>query len=292
MIYQPGVASTQDTFSHLWTVEEYQQLVKARLVGEDASVELVSGQIIRHRPRLGGRYNGSVQRLCAVLQRCMGERAKVRSRQPIVLSHNSELRPDIAILRGEAARYRYHNPTAETIVLLLEVADDLLTIDAALKARIYAEAGVQDYWVFDPRRVQLHVFREPTAGAYGQHQVFQVGQSVSLRHSADVVATLQPPTPLHFLTRQSQGRCRHSGMRLPLAITRHPVRTSPTHQEMSPAPSLPQPPALESTVQTDSLEPVYPSFEPQSVPSPRFLQPLPVAASGPETVVSGQAGRR
>jgi len=265
MTYQPRVASTHGTSNHtgrIWTVEEYRQLVKARLLGDCASSELVAGQIVSACTPLTGPYAGSIQRLRAVLQRCVGDRARVRTHSPMVLSDYSELRPDVAILRGDAARYGYHLPTSDDVALLLEVANNGLTIDAVLKAKVYAEAGVQDYWVLDAGRAQLHVFRAPTAEGYDQHRVLQSGQSVGMLQFEDVIATLQPSTPLCFLTRQSRGRHRHAGLRLPVSITRYR------------ATSLPPNPNVTREANGRSRLPV----EPQSVPSPRFLQPTAVTS--------------
>jgi len=287
MTYQPRVASTRGTCDHLWTVEQYRQLIKARLIEDCTSSELIAGQIVCSNVPLKTACMGSVQRLRAVLQRCVGNRARVRSHPTLVLNHASELRPDLAILRGDAARYRYHLPTSDDVDLLLEVTSDWLTIDDAPKATVYAQFGLQDYWVLDVRRAQLHVFRQPTSNGYQQHQVLQPGQSVNMLAFKDVDATLQQPAALHFLTRSSrpqpsQQRRRHISVRLPLMITRHrtvslpPTLGEPTEK----APGKPVETPLETSLtQPDVSLPQIASTakclptEPQSVPSPRFLQP-------------------
>ena len=46
------------------------------------------------------------------------------------------------------------------------------------KAAIYAEAGVKEYWVVEPRNKRITVFRTPQGRAYGQSTVFEGAQTV------------------------------------------------------------------------------------------------------------------
>ena len=47
------------------------------------------------------------------------------------------------------------------------------------KAAIYAEAGVKEYWVVEPRTKRISVFRSPQGRAYGQSTVFEGAQTVA-----------------------------------------------------------------------------------------------------------------
>ena len=58
------------------------------------------------------------------------------------------------------------------MVLLIEVADTSVAYDLGEKARIYAEAGVRDYWVVDIPGRLLHVFRDPTEDGFRTHETF------------------------------------------------------------------------------------------------------------------------
>ncbi len=278
MTYQPRVASTQDPFNRLWTVEEYRQLVHARLVGVNEPVNLVEGQIVRcNSPQTGPSQAGNVgnvQRLSAMLQRCVGNRAKVRVHHPIVLSHNSELRPDIAIFRGDAAYYRYHPPTSDDIVLLLEVSSDYSSMNTGMKAKVYAQAALQDYWVLDICRTQLHIFRQPEAEGYRQKQTLQPGDSTRLLFFDDVVAQLQLPTPIRFLTRRNRERNSHLIDRSPLRVTRHSALLTSSLSDSHRSPTTFDLGSSDRTTVAQSFDLAQlPTAAPQSVPSPRFLIP-------------------
>ena len=60
----------------------------------------------------------------------------------------SEPEPDITILNRPAGQLG-RNPGPGDIVLIVEVSDTTLDHDLGPKARLYARAGIQEYWVID-----------------------------------------------------------------------------------------------------------------------------------------------
>ena len=62
--------------------------------------------------------------------------------------------PDILWLRPR--RYGRTRPTAADVMLLIEVADSSLSTDLQEKADLYAEAGVEEYWVVDVPASRVH----------------------------------------------------------------------------------------------------------------------------------------
>ena len=76
---------------------------------------------------------------------------------------DSEPEPDVAVVRGSESEFEdVHPPTAELVV---EVAVTSLAIDRK-KARIYAEAGIKEYWIVRPAIKAVEVYRQPTAKGY------------------------------------------------------------------------------------------------------------------------------
>jgi Uma2 family endonuclease len=51
------------------------------------------------------------------------------------------------------------------------VADSTLKQDCEVKDKLYAQAGIVDYWVLDLRNRQLHVFRNATPTGYTSHLI-------------------------------------------------------------------------------------------------------------------------
>jgi len=82
-----------------------------------------------------------------------------------VTTKDSEPEPDLVVVQGPRKRYRdVHPGTAE---LAVEVAVTSQRIDR-LKASIYAEAGVKEYWIVCPLTKEVEVYRRPGAEGYAE----------------------------------------------------------------------------------------------------------------------------
>ena len=71
------------------------------------------------------------------------------------------------------------------MAIVVEVADTTLPRDRTSKKRVYAQAGVPDYWIVNLLYQCIEVYGEPTArsGAedYGRQQVYQRADVVPVR---------------------------------------------------------------------------------------------------------------
>jgi Uma2 family endonuclease len=85
---------------------------------------------------------------------------------PLTLE-DSEPEPDVAVVRGSRSNFREKHPS--TAELVIEVAVSSIEVDR-VKAGIYAEAGVREYWIVCPEEKCVEVFREPGAQGYAQTQ--------------------------------------------------------------------------------------------------------------------------
>jgi Uma2 family endonuclease len=72
------------------------------------------------------------------------------------------------VVRGAQSDFRAAHPT--TAELVIEVAISSLEIDR-VKALIYAEAGVKEYWIVCPKKKQVEIFRQPVAQDYAERTV-------------------------------------------------------------------------------------------------------------------------
>ena len=88
--------------------------------------------------------------------------------QDPITTTDSEPEPDVMVARGAQKEFRTAFPT--TAELAVEVAVSSLKIDR-LKAQIYAEAGVREYWIMCPREKQVEVYRQPGATGYAERTV-------------------------------------------------------------------------------------------------------------------------
>ena len=103
----------------------------------------------------------------------------VRLQLPITLTESSEPEPDIALVKLEPTDYENAHPTAADVLLIIEVADSTLAGDLTIKNTLYAQAGIEDYWVLDVKNQQLHVLREPTETGYQSVEVLDKNQAIA-----------------------------------------------------------------------------------------------------------------
>jgi len=144
---------------HLWTRNEYYKMAEAGLF-DGKHVELIQGQVIEMTPT-GSLHATAVALAARRLEKAFGAGYFVRWQMPLVVSHNTELEPDLAIVRGDVRDYRDSHPT--TAALVVEVSETSLLHDRTQKAGIYARAGIADYWVLNLNDRQLEVHRKPQA---------------------------------------------------------------------------------------------------------------------------------
>nr|WP_306296908.1 Uma2 family endonuclease [Nostoc sp. TCL26-01] len=88
---------------------------------------------------------------------------------------NSEPEPDIAIVQRLGRDYKEHHPYPENIFWLIEYSDSSLTKDLAVKTKIYAIAGIPEYWVINLQTMQLIIFRVPTEAGYQSKEILTQG---------------------------------------------------------------------------------------------------------------------
>ena len=91
--------------------------------------------------------------------------------EPLTLS-DSEPEPDISIVRGTERDFDSANAT--TAALVVEVAVTSIAEDRAL-AEVYAEAGIEEYWIVLPRERQIEVYRGPESGRYREMHTVSEG---------------------------------------------------------------------------------------------------------------------
>jgi Uma2 family endonuclease len=81
---------------------------------------------------------------------------------------DSEPEPDLCIVQGEAELFRTEHPT--TAELVIEVAVTSIEVDR-VKALIYSDASVKEYWIVRPQEKQVEVYRQPTVDGYAESAV-------------------------------------------------------------------------------------------------------------------------
>jgi Uma2 family endonuclease len=147
-----------------FTREEYHRMAEVGILKPSDRVELIRGEIIEMSPR-GRRHVAFVDNLNQLLVLRLAGRAIVSVQNPVVLTEDTEPQPDFAI-RRRAVSYKDREAYAEDVLLLIEVADTFLRYDRSTKLRLYAAAGVPEYWLVDCTTESIEVFRTPGAEGY------------------------------------------------------------------------------------------------------------------------------
>jgi len=149
----------------LFTVHEYHKMGEAGILTEDDRVELIEGELIV-MPPIGPEHAGSVDRLGDLLRALLGPTVIVRGQNPLRLGLRSEPEPDLAVVPHRADYYRSAHPEPSDTLLVIEIAESSLTYDRKTKARLYAKAAIQEYWIVDLIHGEIVVHRDPSRTRY------------------------------------------------------------------------------------------------------------------------------
>lgn len=163
-----------------WSVQDYHQMIAAGILAE-RRVELLAGDIIAKPPETPQHYN-TKKRNSRYLQRMLDGLADVRFNGSITLQ-DSEPESDVAIARLPESRYDQKHPEAADLYWVIEVANTSFQKDFTLKAAIYAQANIPEYWIINLAQRQLFVLRQPMGDRYLQIETLTEGEIVPLAFS-------------------------------------------------------------------------------------------------------------
>jgi Uma2 family endonuclease len=161
------------------TLEEYERMVDTGAFDalKHRHVQLLRGELRSMSPK-----GTSHHRLTRFLNQwsvliSVAHEFQISCQDPIrIPSQISEPEPDISW--HKPLKELPHHPEPQDIFLLIEVAVSTVHEDLGEMADLYAQAGIQDYWVVDePARI-VHIFRKPAATGYIDHQRVAVGGDV------------------------------------------------------------------------------------------------------------------
>jgi Uma2 family endonuclease len=165
-----------DARLHRFTVEEYYRLAEHGILSPEQRVELIEGEVVDMTPA-GSRHAMCVVRLTELFYLRLAGRMHAAIQNPIRLGAHSEPQPDVAVLRF--ADYSEAHPGPEDVLLVIEVADTSLLYDRRIKAALYGQAGIREYWLVNLEAESIELFRRPTKTGYGRKTIVRRGQSLS-----------------------------------------------------------------------------------------------------------------
>jgi len=132
----------------LWDRADYDRLVDAGVFGPADRVELLEGEIIEMTPERS-RHAAAVDLALETLRRAVGASHTIRVQHPV------------------------------SAALVVEVSDTSLEYDRTRKSRVYAQAGIAEYWIVNVVEGVLEVHRDPGAQGYRSVSTLHTGETVS-----------------------------------------------------------------------------------------------------------------
>jgi len=145
-----------------YSATAYFDLVARGLIDEYDHVELLEGLIVA-APPLEPLHASVMMAVDEALRCAVGSLASIRVQMPLVAGARSVPEPDVAVVPGKPVDYRDRHP--ESALLVVEVADSSLPQERLTKSRIYAAAGIPEYWIVNLRDRRLEIFTKPDVAA-------------------------------------------------------------------------------------------------------------------------------
>jgi len=185
LIEPPKTAESLRPQRKKWTREECQALERAGVVNLER-YELIEGDLLGKESKTLPHMR-ALRLLLTMLESTFGANFVIQAAAIDVSAEDNPTswpEPDAVVLTCSVRELRERIAPGD-IRLVVEVSDSSLTFDLHEKARLYARAGIPEYWVLDVNGRQLLVHREPRNGKY---------QTVTVYSADESVATLADPS--------------------------------------------------------------------------------------------------
>lgn len=171
-------------------VRDYQLLSEAGAFNGLGKTELVDGVVYAMSPQHrahGYAKDELAYRLRRALE-ALGSALHVATEQSVEIAPLSEPQPDIVLTtepQGEGPI-----PIA-SVALVVEVAVSTAAFDLGDKVRVYAGAGVPEYWVVDVKARSIRQMWRPTDGGFTEHREVPLGERVEAATIAGLAAATE-----------------------------------------------------------------------------------------------------
>ena len=145
-----------------FTVADLEAMVAAGILDANERVELIGGELVPMSPK-GNHHEVLKAALLKRWYRAAPDGFGLVPETTFRLSEDTYLEPDVVIYpRASGIR----GLSADSALLVVEIADSSLRYDIGRKAALYASFGIRELWVIDAIRLTTRVFRDPAADGY------------------------------------------------------------------------------------------------------------------------------
>ncbi|CAN5460622.1 Uma2 family endonuclease [soil metagenome] len=174
------VRPSSDLPRRLFTTQDVFRMVEAGVMQEDENVELIHGELVVMASKTND-HEIAKSALIRWLARKASDDLILGVETTLYLAEMLFVEPD---LMPYPRAFKPQALSGGDVTLLIEVSDDSLSRDLGLKAAIYADHGVRDYWVVDVAARRVIVHRQPSDERYRSVEAFEA--------DAEVAALLAP----------------------------------------------------------------------------------------------------
>ncbi len=189
-IKEPEASQSEaDPVPYHWTVDALERATDAGVFEHPERLELIHGRIIEKMPQ-NAPHASSRRRLGRLLRRAMEPPFLVMEESPLRLALDGEPVPDILVATGREEEYEREHPTQAAVVLVVEISHTTGVYDLGEKARLYAEANIEDYWAVLVSENAVVVHREPTPSGYSHVTRLSGADTLSALALPDAVWTI------------------------------------------------------------------------------------------------------
>jgi Uma2 family endonuclease len=172
-----------------WSVKRYFRLSEMGFFG-DRRVELINGEIIEV-PAQAQAHRFAITKITRQLIPAFDPKKWwVVIQGTLVLPRHSAPDPDFHIFDVPEGTPDDQLPTA---TLVIEVSETSYLKDSGPKLRLYASAGIPEYWIVNLLKQQVEVHRQPenrtgkpSGWRYGSVTIHRAGETVSPLHRPDL----------------------------------------------------------------------------------------------------------
>jgi Uma2 family endonuclease len=172
-----------------FTLAEYHQMIATGVLPAGDRVELIDGDVLE-MAAIGSKHAAQVNRLNRIFSAFVGDDLLLSIQNPLELGPRSEPQPDLVLLRWRADYYASSHPQPEDVYLVIEVAESTVDFDRNVKAVLYAQSGIGEYWLINLVTDAIEVYRQPTPDGYQTSTTQQRGSTITLAARSEITVTV------------------------------------------------------------------------------------------------------
>jgi Uma2 family endonuclease len=179
----------------LWRmpVDRYHHMIQSGLITAEDRVELLEGVLVE-KMSINPGHRVATRRTADHLRASLPAGWYVDEAAPLTTS-DSEPEPDVAVIRGATTDYLDRHPGPGDVAVVIEVSESSLRRDRETNRRIYARAGVREFWLLDLTNRRLEVHTRPEADTFSLVAVIPESGTVELHPTGQRlrIAEFLPP---------------------------------------------------------------------------------------------------